>query len=252
MVRHQTLQGIQLSTKKPAILCRGCQFGKQHQTSFPVNNVRQRAQSPRDIIHADLCGPMSVPSKGGSLYFALFKDDSTGYHFVFYTPRKSDTLTCFQKVCKTIFRDTGRDVKILRTDRGGEFANKAFDQYLAANSIRKEFIAPYIPEQNSVAERDNKTIMEGVRSSIFQAQVSPTFWAEAVQYIVYTLNRTCTRLLQNSTPYQAYTGIQPSVAHMRPFGCPCFIHIPKQLRQKLDAKSQAGIFFGYFDETKGY
>jgi hypothetical protein len=252
MVRHQTIQGIQLSTKEPAILCRGCQFGKQQRAHFPINSVRQRAQFPGDIIHADLCGPMSVPSKGRSLYFAIFKDDSTGYRFVFCIPRKSDALRCFQKVCKTIFKNIGRDVKVLRTNRGGEFANKAFDQYLAVNSIRREFTTPYTPEQNSVVERDNRTIMEGVRSSIFQAQVSLTFWAEAVQYIVYTLNRTGTRLLQNSTPYQAYTGIQPSIAHMWPFGCPCFIHVSKQLRKKLDAKSKAGIFLGYSEETKRY
>jgi hypothetical protein len=102
MVRHQIVQGIQLSTKEPAILCQGCQFGKQQRAHFPINSVRQRAQFLGDIIHANLCGPMSVPSKGGSLYFAIFKDDSTLYRFLFCIPCKC--LDMFSKSLQDYFQ----------------------------------------------------------------------------------------------------------------------------------------------------
>ena len=119
---------------------------------------------------------------------------------------------------------------MLRTDRGGEFANKAFDQYLDAHSIRREYTTPYTPEQNSVAERDNRTIMEGVRRCLHHARINLKFWAEAVRYMVYTLNRTGTRLLQDYTPFEAYFGVPPFVSHLKPFGCPTFVRIPVQLR----------------------
>ena len=79
-----------------------------------------------------------------------------------------------------------------------------------------------------------------------------SFWAEAVVYIVYTLNRTCTRVHGIHTPFKLYTGIKPSLSHLRPFGCPVYVYIPDQLRKKLDAKSRKGIFLGYSEESKGY
>ena len=141
---------------------------------------------------------------------------------------------------------------MLRTDRGGEFANKAFDQYLTAHSIRREYTTPYTPEQNYVVERDNRTIMEGVRSCLHQAKINIRFWAEAVQYLVNTFNRTCTRILYAYTPFEAYFGLPPSVSHLRPFGCPTYVHIPAASRQKLDPKAQQGIFVGYSDESKAF
>ena len=184
MERRGSVVGLQLSKREPDQLCVGCQLGKHHRTSFPVNPVRKRFPKPGDLLHGDICGPMSVSSNGGSVYFVLFKDDATSYRFVFCVRRKSEALACFKKVCTQLTTDTGHSVKMLRTDRGGEFANKAFDQYLDAHSIRREYTTPYTPEQNSVVERENRTIMEGVRSCLHHARISLKFWAEAVNYVV--------------------------------------------------------------------
>ena len=252
MTKSGAVTGIHLTNQDPPALCSACQFGKLKRKSFPENHFRTYAQFPGDLIHGDICGPMSQPSKGGSLYFLLYQDDSTGYRFVFCISRKSEALTCFQQVFKTILRDTGRTISTLRTDRGGEFNSAAFNAYLSENHIRRELTTSYTPEQNVVAERANRTIMEGVRSSLYHSQLPLSFWAEAVVYIVYTLNRTCSRVHGDTTPFELYTGIKPSLSHLRPFGCPVFIHISTQLRKKLDAKSQKGIFLGYFEESKAY
>jgi hypothetical protein len=71
--------GLQLTKRKLDHICVGCQLGKHQCASFPVNLARQRFPKPRDLIHGDICGPMSVPSHGGSVYFVLFKDDATTY-----------------------------------------------------------------------------------------------------------------------------------------------------------------------------
>ena len=252
MERRGSVLGLQLTKREPDHLCVGCQLGKHQRASFPVNPTRKRFPQPGDLIHGDICGPMSVPSYGGSVYFVLFKDDATHYRFVFGVRRKSEALACFQKVCSQITKDIGCSVQMLRTDRGGEFANKSFDQYLAAHSIRREYTAPYTPEQNFVVERENRTVMEGVRSCLHQARINIRFWAEAVQYLVYTLNRTGTRILSDYTPFEAYFGVPPSVSHLRPFGCPTYVHIPAPSRRKLDPKAQQGIFVGYSDESKAF
>ena len=77
MERRGSVVGLQLSKREPDHLCVGCQFGKHHRTPFSVNSVRQRFPKPGDLIHGDICGPMSTPSHGGSVYFVLFKDDAT-------------------------------------------------------------------------------------------------------------------------------------------------------------------------------
>jgi len=94
--------------------------------------------------------------------------------------------------------------------------------------------------------------MESVKSCIYANQVDPKFWTEAIDNIVYTLNRTCSQLLPGITPYEAYYGDTPSVAYMRPFGCLCFIHVLDETQKKLDPKSRPEIFFGYADGSKGY
>lgn len=141
---------------------------------------------------------------------------------------------------------------MLRTNCGGEFANKAFDQCLAAHSIRGEYTTPYTPEQNSVVERENRTIMEGIRSCLHQARINLRFWEEAVRYLVYTLNCIGNRILHDNNPFEAYFGVPPYVAHLRPFGCPTFVHIRAPLQRKLDPKAQYGIFVGYSDECKAF
>ena len=252
MATNAAVTGIHLTMQASPALCSACQFGKMKRHSFPENHFRTYATYPGDLIHGDICGPMSQPSKGGSVYFVLYQDDCTGYRFVFCITRKSEALTCFQQVFKTILRDTGRTISTLRTDRGGEFCSAAFSKYLSENNIRRELTTSYTPEQNVVVERENQTIMEGVRNSLYYSQLPMSFWAEVVVYIVYTLNRTCSRVHGDNTPFELYTGLKPSLSHLRPFGCPVFIHILAHLRKKLDVKCRRGIFVGYSEESKAY
>lgn len=252
MATNGSVTGLRLTSKEPDGLCIGCALGKHHRAPFPKNPIRHRVPEPGMLVHSDLSGRMPVQSHGGSWYYIIFQDDCTRYRFVFCIVEKSEALTCFQRVCKAIYRDTGYRVRGLRTDNGGEYIGKNFQKFMDDEGIKHDLTCSYTPEQNSVAERDNRTIMEAVKSCIHFAQVEDAFWAEAVDTIVYTLNRTCSRLLIHTTPFEAYTGLKPSVAHMRPFGCHVFIHIPKKIRKKLDPTSRAGFFLGYSDATKGY
>jgi len=115
--------------------CPGCAYGKQHRHHFPANDPRTRASAPEDLVHTDLCGPLPVPSIGGSRYFSLFKDDSTGYRLVYCIKTKPESLRCFMLYCAQLERETGHTVKIIRSDRGSEYTNKAFRDYLQEKGI---------------------------------------------------------------------------------------------------------------------
>jgi hypothetical protein len=136
-------------------------------------------------------------------------------------------------------------------DRGGEFVNKAAATYYDLALIRQEFTASYNPEQNGTAERDNRTVMELVRSMIHSNQTPSHFWAEATQTAVYALNHTLSRTLP-CTSYESWFGKCPSLSHFRIFGYLAFIYAEKHTRTKLDSKSCPSLFMEYAEESKAY
>lgn len=103
LAANGSVNGLRLKTTEAPTLCSGCAFKNSHCATFPKNISRVRATQPGMLIHSDICGPMNVPSHGGSLYYILFQDNHTRYRFVFCIAKKFDALTCFQRVCKTLF-----------------------------------------------------------------------------------------------------------------------------------------------------
>lgn len=140
-------------------VCEGCMYGKQSKRSFPVGQS-WRATEPLELVHADLCGPMRTESLGGNKYFLLFVDDYSRMSWVYFLKFKSEAFEQFVKFKSLVEKQKGSNLKILRTDRGGEFSSGEFNQYCEKHGIHKELTAPYTPEQNGVAERKNRTIVE--------------------------------------------------------------------------------------------
>ena len=94
--------------------------------------------------------------------------------------------------------------------------------------------------------------MEAARSMLLHSSLPLSFWAEAVSTANYLRNRSPTLALSGKTPYECWYGKKPVLSNLRIFGCVSYIHIPKELRKKLDPKSEKCIFLGYPDGTKGY
>ena len=111
---------------------------------------------------------------------------------------------------------------------------------------------PKTPQQNGVAERMNRTLVEAVRSMLSDAKLPKCFWAEALATAVYLRNRSPTNAVQGKTPHEAWTNEKPSVDHLKVFGCLCYSHVAKDERQKLDVKARRCIMLGYGTETKAY
>ena len=127
--------------------------------------------------------------------------------------------------------------------------SKQFDAFLAKHGIKHNTV-PYTPQQNGVAKRKNKSLMEMARCMVKSQALPHGFWLEAVMCATYVLNRFPTKALQSITPYEAWHGTKPLVAHLHVFGCLAYALVPQQHREKLDDK--ACIFVGYSSESKGY
>ena len=111
---------------------------------------------------------------------------------------------------------------------------------------------PYTPQQNGVAERKSMSLMEMARCMVKSQFLPHAFWLEAVMCATYVLNRCPTKALQSITPYEAWHGRKPFVAHLHVFGCLAYALVPVQHRRKLDDKVVKCIFVGYSSESKGY
>ena len=133
-------------------------------------------------------------------------------------------------------KQSERAIKVLRTDRGGEFTSTVFELFCDEQGIKRQLTAPYTPEQNGVAERKNRTVVEMARSMLKQKEIPDCFWVEAVAAAVHILHISPTKDVWNQTPYEAWNGNKPSVSHLRVFGCICYVLLITN-RHKLDKKS---------------
>ena len=127
-----------------------------------------------------------------------------------------------------------------------------FAKFCGEKGISHEFTVPYCPQQNGVAERMNRTIMERARSMLYQVKLPLDFWAEACSRAVYLHNRSPTTALKDETPFERLFGRRPDISHLRVFGCVSYVHVPDGQRRKLDAKACKSIFVGYPPGVKGY
>lgn len=230
--------------------CTVCCEGKQSRLPFPQNG--NRSNDLLQIIHTDVCGPFQNVSIGGSRYFILFVDDYSRMIYIYFMKTKSEAFSCFQRYKALVENELNKKIKILRSDNGKEFVNKEFDNYLSQAGIIHQKSNAYTPEQNGLAERSNRSVVEKARCLLFDAELDKNFWAEAANTAVYLQNRTVASALNGKTPFEMWTGKKPDISHLRVFGSVVMMHIPKEKRIKWDKKAEKGILVGYPDGVKGY
>ncbi|GJR62261.1 zinc finger, CCHC-type containing protein [Tanacetum coccineum] len=141
-------------------------------------------------------------------------------------------------------------LRMLRTDRGGEFTSNEFTKYYKENGIARQLTAPYSPQQNGVVERRNRTVLSTTRSMMKAMKLPLTFWAEAVRHAIYILNRVPTRALIDKTPYEALYNRKPNLENLRIFGCTAYAKITIPHLKKLDDRSIPLIYLGVEEGSK--
>ncbi|KAL4383727.1 hypothetical protein GQ457_15G024680 [Hibiscus cannabinus] len=189
----------------------------------------------------DVCS-MNEKSMGGALYFVTFIDDHSRKVWIYLLKTKDQVLEAFKEFHAKVERQTGRKLKCVRSDNGGGEYRGPFEKYCKSYGIRFEKTPPKTPQLNGVAERMNKTIEERVRSMLSNAQLSKSFWGEAVKTATKIVNHSPSSALDGEIPEQVWRGKNVSYEHFKVFGCRAFVHIPKDERSKLDAKKKQCIY----------
>lgn len=149
-------------------------------------------------------------------------------------------------------KESGHFIKVLRSDRGGEYTFNLFVNFCKQNGIKKELTTSYTLQQNGVAERKNQTIVEMERSMMKAKGLPIEYWGEAIATTAYLINRSPTKVVHDKIPQEAWTRCKWKVEHLRVFKCVAYTHVPKEKRHKLDDKSEKCIFTGYSEESKAY
>ena len=185
-------------------------------------------------MHSDVCGPMEVESLGGSSYFVTFIDDASRKVWVYLLKTKGQVFQTFKQFHAMVERETGRALKSIRSNNGGEYTSNEFRDYCSTHGIRHEKIIPGTPQHNGVAERMKCTILEKVRCMLKTVNLSKRFWAEAVSAACYLINRSPSASLDSETPEGVWTGKAASYSHLRVFGCKAYVHVSDEKRQKID------------------
>lgn len=228
--------------------CESCILGKKYRESFQKCKA-WRANAPLQLIHSDLCS-VEVSSNCGSKYFITFIDDFSRKTWVYFLKNKFDPCDIFKSFKVYVEKQSGYFIKILRTGMGTEFL--VCDDYLKKYGIKHQLTSRYTPQQNGVAERKNRTVMDMVRFMMHSKNIPKGLWENVVSCAIYVLNRCLTRSNLEKTPQEIWTGKKPNISYLKAFGFLVYAHVPDALRKKLDDKAEKYIFIGYSHETKGY
>lgn len=239
--------------------CEPCEFAKHHRVSFPISNTK--SVTPFVIIHTDVWGPSRVVGLFGFRWFVTFIDDCSRVTWVYLMKDKSDVFSCFQTFHKMVLNQFDARVKIVRSDNGGEYFFGGLKSYFTDHGIIHQHTCSDTPQQNGVAERKNRHLLEVARALRFSMNVPKLYWPEAVLTAAYLINRMPSRVLDFKSPIEVLFPSSPALppsfsSHFlippRVFGCVCFVHIPPRLRSKHDPRALKCIFLGYSPTQKGY
>ncbi|KAJ9557467.1 hypothetical protein OSB04_012081 [Centaurea solstitialis] len=232
-------------------LCSACEKGKQTRASFKSKQISS-ISSPLQLLHMDLFGPVNVQSIGGKKYTLVIVDEYSRYTWVFFLRSKNDAPEEIILFVRKMEKLNNLSVRSIRSDHGTEFKNSTLETFFDMKGISQNFSSVRTPQQNGVAERRNRTLIEAARSMLSEANLATQFWAEAVNTACYTQNRSLIVKRFRRTPYELFRNRKPSIEHLHIFGCVCYILNNKDNLGKFDSKSDNGIFLGYSSISKTY
>ncbi|BFG28235.1 hypothetical protein CerSpe_145090 [Prunus speciosa] len=237
-----------------SLRCEHCIYAKNHRVSFPPSF--HKSVSPFSRIHTDVWGPFSIPTSSGARYFIFFIDDCTRVCWVYLMKSKSEVSIVIPKFHQLINTQFHVQIQVFHSDNGREFVNHSLTEFFQQHGIIHQTTTAYTPQQNGIAERKNRHLLDVARSLCFTMQVPKQFWADAVMTAVFLINRMPTRVLDYQTPIKVLSQFHsiPSLLNLPPkiFGCLCYVHVHSIHRDKLDPRALKCVFLGYPPSQKGY
>jgi hypothetical protein len=254
MARDSMATGLPESLPVPpssgGLTCVTCTQGKLSSTPHPPST--SRASAPLELVHMDLCGKVDPPTRHRQSYFLTIVDDFSRYSAVLLLPKKSDTTAAFQAWAKLATNKLNMPLKAIRTDGGREFLNHSMATWCQAHGIEHQHTLPDSPQQNGIAERRNRTLLNMVRCMLTFSKAPQSFWGFALLYASHILNCLPTSTLKGITPAEAWSGNKPDVSNIRIFGSTAYVLIPKEHRTKVAPKARTCVLLGLNPSAVGY
>ncbi|CAI7908758.1 unnamed protein product, partial [Closterium sp. NIES-53] len=224
-------------------VCTACVEGKMARKPFG-SRTSPLAKDPLALVHMDVCGPMRHASKGGAQFLLVMLDDATRMCWTRLLKAKGDVTKAIQEWALEVCNDDKKRIKAICTDSGGEFVNAELEKWMKSKGIKHDVTTPYTPQQNGAAEWLNRTLVEAVLSLLQHSKIGSEWWGEASSLAAWIRNRLPTKVLSETTPFEAWTKMKLNLSCLRTFGCLCYYHLPDSLRHKLQLKARAAIYLG--------
>lgn len=250
MATHRIVDGLQI-TESELDQCEACAAGKCHRSKHP-SRTTARPSRPGQVLHFDTVGPAPVESISKAVYYVLCKDACSGYRFVFFVKNKGEIADMVKVIISRAKLETRNQVLSIVTDNGSEYINANLREYLLRRGIHHSVSAAYTPQQNGLIEREIQTVGNAARTIRINSRLPKVFWAEAINNVVYTLNRVINSKNKDQTPYEIWHGKKPSLSNIHTFGEAAMVLTPDRYRDKLDPKGECLIFTGYTDRQNTY
>ena len=181
-----------------------------------------------------------------------FVDDYSQKIWVYFLAHKNQVLDKFRQFVELVTNMTGLPILALRTDNGGEFTSKHFQEFCSSKGIARELTPPHTPQRNGVAERRNRSLLNITRCLLLEKSLPGHLWGEAVKAAGDLLNLRSTKRSPDKTPNELFSGTKPSISRLRVFGSHVFAHIPKTSRTKLQPRSEKCILLSFDEKAKAY
>nr|GEV02123.1 putative ribonuclease H-like domain-containing protein [Tanacetum cinerariifolium] len=251
LVKDNLVRGLSLKRFENDQTCVACLKGKQHKVSFKSKTQNSISQS-LFMLHMDLFGPTSMSSTMHKKYCIVITDDFSRFAWVFFLATKDKTSRILNSFITEIENLVEKKVKLIRCDNRTEFKNRVMNELCGEKCIKREYCVAKIPQQNRVAERRNRTLIETARTMLADSKLHTTFWAEAVNTTYYVQNKVLVVKPHFKTPYELFKGRSRALNFMRPFGCHVIILNTLDQLGKFDGKSDEGIFVGYSTISKAF
>ena len=193
-------------------VCRSCVEGKMHDIYHPSKTIIS-SKRVLELLHVDLFGPIPEASLGGKKYCLVIVDDYSRYTWVFFFKTKMETQQTIIDFSNEAQCQHNVPILVIRSDNGSEFKNYTLNEFLSEEGIRHQYSAAYTPQQNGVAERKNRTLIDMARSMLAEFKSPINFWAEAISTACHSSNRLYFRKGLKKTPYEILTGNKPNIGY---------------------------------------
>src|ERR1700760_1797591 len=251
LVQDGMVTGVKLdgSSLNATMFCESCVHAKATRKPIPKVREGERAKLFGDEIHSDVWGPAPVETKGGKRYYITFMDDATRLTYLTLLRAKSDAFDAYKKFdawCQTQFDVR---IKVMHSDRGGEFTSNEFISYLKERGTQQKLTVHDSPAQNGVAERRNRTIVESIRALLHASNLLKNLWGEAARHVVWLMNRTSTKAVEGKTPFKAAFGKKPNLKDVREWGEKVWVRV--EAGTKLGGRVNDSKWLGIDEQSKG-